>query len=240
MQYILLAAGKGHRLNMDISNKCFAQINGKSLLDYNLELANPELFSEIIMVVGYHADYIKQYVGDNYHGIKVTYVHQEPLLGIAHAIKQATPSIKEDFMMGLSDELHSRPRIQEMADYLAYSKADCVCGVVLDQVQNIRKAYTVKLNEQENMTELIEKPTQCFNNFKGTGICMMKPSMLKILDTLKPNKFRKEYEMGNWIQAGIDDGLICKIFQISDANFNINEQSDLSEAAFYFEQQHNI
>ena len=51
MQLVLLAAGKGSRLDLNVSNKCFAKVNNKCLLDYNLELfldINP---SEIILVV---------------------------------------------------------------------------------------------------------------------------------------------------------------------------------------------
>lgn len=235
MQYVLLAAGKGHRLGMNLTNKCFAQVNGKSLLDYNLELLIPGLFDELIIVVGYNADYIKNYIGNNYRGIKVTYVNQKPLLGIAHAIKQAAPYIKSNFMMALSDEIHINPNIGQMMDYLLLTEADCICGVVNDIPQNIKKAYTLKLNTIGNVTELVEKPDHCFNHYKGTGLCMMKPTMLTLLDSLKPNEIRNEYEMGNWIQAGINFGYICKIFNVSDANFNINEQSDLLEAETYYE-----
>lgn len=236
MQYILLAAGKGHRLGLNLTNKCFVQIRNKTLLDYNLELSTAGIFDEIIIVVGYNAKYIKEYVGDRYNGIKVTYVNQEPLLGIAHAIKQATPFIRADFMMALSDEIHINPQIRKMADYLSDTEADCVCGTVIDTPQNIRKAYTMSLNEAGNIIELVEKPVHCFNQYKGTGLCMMKTTMLTLLESLKPNVVRNEYEMGNWIQSGIDCGYICKTFHISDANFNINEQADLVEAEEYFKQ----
>lgn len=235
MQYILLAAGRGHRLGLNLTNKCFAKICDKTLLDYNLELSASGLFDEIIMIVGYNAKFIKEYIGDRYNGIKVTYVNQESLLGIAHAVKQAAAYIHTDFMMALSDEIHINPLVCKMADYLSETGADCVCGTVIDTPQNIRKAYTMNLNNDGNIMKLVEKPDHCFNQYKGTGLCMMKPTMLKLLTDLKPNAIRKEYEMGDWIQSGIKQGYICKSFQVSNANFNINEQKDIVEATAYFE-----
>ena len=42
MKFVLLAAGKGHRLDMKISNKCFAPINNIPLINYSLELVLPQ------------------------------------------------------------------------------------------------------------------------------------------------------------------------------------------------------
>ena len=37
MQLVLLAAGKGSRLGINVTNKCFVKVCEKYLLDYNLE-----------------------------------------------------------------------------------------------------------------------------------------------------------------------------------------------------------
>ena len=92
MKFVLLAAGKGHRLDMKISNKCFAPINNIPLINYILELVLPQYFDELIIIVGHNAEYIMKYMGESYQGIKITYVYQEPQLGIAHAILLAAPT----------------------------------------------------------------------------------------------------------------------------------------------------
>lgn len=55
MQLVLLAAGRGIRLGLDISNKCFTKICGKCLLDYNLEMFSCFDVSEIILIIGHNA-----------------------------------------------------------------------------------------------------------------------------------------------------------------------------------------
>lgn len=233
MKFVLLAAGKGHRLDMKLTNKCFAPINNIPLINYSLELVLPQYFDELIIIVGHNAEYIMKYMGESYHGIKITYVYQEPQLGIAHAILLAAPYINSDFMMCLSDEITVHPRIMSMMEKFIHSDTDCLCGVTEDTIENIQKAYTLSLNSNNLVTCLIEKPIEVFNKWKGTGLCLMRQSMLSILTELKPNQQRGEYEMGNWIQLAIDTGLKCRIEQSGDANFNINTLEDAKAAENY-------
>ena len=235
MQLVLLAAGRGIRLGLDISNKCFTKICGKCLLDYNLEMFSCFDVSEIILTVGHNAENIQKYVGTNYNGISVTYVIQHELLGIAHALKVAIPYIHEDFMMCLSDELFINPNMEDMRDFFLTDKVDCLCGVVKDSAENIKKAYTMDISETGEVLQLIEKPSQVFNQWKGTGCCLMKQTMLPILAELHPNKTRNEYEMGDWIQLAVNMGLICKIYPVADKNFNINTQQDIIAAEEYLQ-----
>lgn len=233
MQCVLLAAGKGHRLNIKVTNKCFATINNLPLIEYSLRLLTPEIFSEIIVVVGHNKQYIKDYLGSDYLGIKITYVIQEQQLGIAHAIQTAMSKICGNFMMCLSDEIIVAPDIYGMYQFFSNTNTDCVCGVTKDTEDNIKKAYTLQFNEDGIVSRLIEKPTVLFNDWRGIGLCMMKPTMLSVLKDLKKNEQRSEYEMGDWIQSAIDKGLICRIFKAGEIDFNINEVQDIQRAEAY-------
>ena len=233
MQLVLLAAGIGSRLGLDITNKCFVKIDNKYLLDYNLEQFLDINVREIILVVGHNAQYIIDYIGNSYHGIPVIYVKQEELLGIAHAVKIATPYIHDSFIMCLSDELFINNNIKQMNTYFSKNNVDCLCGIVNDTTENIQKAYTLNITTDGDILQLIEKPISVFNNWKGTGCCFMKQTMVTMLETLKPNSKRNEYEMGDWIQLAIDNGLSCKVYPIASANFNLNTQKDIALAEAY-------
>ena len=54
MQLILLAAGIGSRLKLNVTNKCFVKVCDKYLLDYNLEQFLHIKLKEIIIVVGHN------------------------------------------------------------------------------------------------------------------------------------------------------------------------------------------
>jgi len=235
MQLVLLAAGKGSRLNISVTNKCFVKVHDKCLLDHNLEMFLTLEISEIIVIVGYNAKYIKEYIGKFYHKIPVIYVMQEQLWGVAHAMKIASDYIHDNFIMCLSDELFINPSINEMNNFFESNSCDCLCGAVPDTKENIQKAYTMDLSKDGTILQLIEKPDITFNQWKGTGCCFMQQTMLTLLTELLPNAKRHEYEMGNWIQLAIDRELKCKMYPIADANFNINTQNDLAIAEMCYD-----
>lgn len=233
MQLVILAAGIGSRLGLDVTNKCFAKVCNKFLLDYTLEQFHDINLSEIILVVGHNAECIIDYLGNNYHGIPIIYAKQEQLLGVAHAVKIASPFIHDSFIMCLSDELFINYNIKDMCTYFLKNHVDCLCGIVKDTTENIQKAYTVDITSNGDILHLIEKPITVFNNWKGTGCCFMNQTMITLLQTLQPNPRRNEYEMGDWIQLAVDNGFTCKVYPIADVNFNLNTQTDIALAEEY-------
>ena len=233
MKLVVLAAGKGTRLNTAQTNKCLVKIAGKTLLEHNLDLCLDIKAEEIILVVGYNASYVKQFVGDNYKGISVRYVTQEPQLGIAHAIKLCAPDLTGSFLMCLSDELLTKPKIVAMKEFFESHGADCVCGMVKDSEERIHTAYTMNLNDKAQILYLLEKPDFAFNEYKGTGYCMFSKSMLLLLETLKKNSKRNEYEMGDWIQYAVSKAYQCYGYICGERDFNINTNADLIEAENY-------
>lgn len=72
MKIVILAAGKGARMN-DLTNmtpKPLLKYEGKNLLEHKLD-ALPENITEIIFVIGYLGDQIKEYFKDSYKGTPI-------------------------------------------------------------------------------------------------------------------------------------------------------------------------
>ncbi len=87
MQAIILAAGEGKRLRpltLD-KPKPLIEINGKSLLEHNMDKLIG-LVNEIILVIGYKGEKVKEKFGNNYRGIKIKYIKQKKLLGTGKAL----------------------------------------------------------------------------------------------------------------------------------------------------------
>lgn len=80
MKTIILAGGKGSRLESEISDlpKCLRKANKKAMLDY--VIANVSFSDEIIIVIGYKKDLVIEHTKKAY-----TYVMQEEQLGTGHA-----------------------------------------------------------------------------------------------------------------------------------------------------------
>ncbi len=117
MKALILAGGRGNRLN-ELSaeqNKCMTIVRGKPLIAYNLECALDVDVDEIVMVVGYKAETIINFLGNNYKGKTIKYVIQSEQKGLVHAIECAQKTIDgADFFLMLGDEMLFQPKHQRM------------------------------------------------------------------------------------------------------------------------------
>lgn len=76
MQAIILAAGMGKRLGeyTKQNTKCMVEVNGRKLIDRMLCQLSHLHLSRVVMVVGYEAQKLMDYVGNDYRGLKIEYV----------------------------------------------------------------------------------------------------------------------------------------------------------------------
>lgn len=77
---IILAAGKGTRLNCSLANKVMLELSGRPMLDYVVSLFERMHLSPIVAVVGFARKGIEEYFKN-----RVLYVYQKKRLGTAHA-----------------------------------------------------------------------------------------------------------------------------------------------------------
>lgn len=119
MQAVILAAGRGERLRplTDKTPKPLLKIAGKPILEHNL-LQLPQEIDEIILVVHYLKDQIKDYFGNKFDGKKIIYAEQKELLGTAHALWSCRNYLKDGkFLVMMGDDLYSKNDIKRCLKY---------------------------------------------------------------------------------------------------------------------------
>ena len=79
MLAIILAAGIGQRLgNITINKpKCLTEVNGISILKYNLNILDRYGFKKVIIVIGYLGRHIVNDIGILYGNLKIEYIENE-------------------------------------------------------------------------------------------------------------------------------------------------------------------
>lgn len=87
---IILAAGKGTRMKSDLP-KVMHTLGNQPMLEHVIENAKRDEQTEVILVVGYGAEEVKQYFGE-----RVKYAVQEQQLGTGHAVMCAMDFIHDD------------------------------------------------------------------------------------------------------------------------------------------------
>ncbi len=237
MKALILAAGRGKRLEgheeQSRLNKSMLTLGKKHLIEYSLESAQLSQVSEVIIVVGYHAEDIINAFGIQYADMRIQYVFQQEQQGLVHALEQARPALDgADFILFLSDEVLIDPRPMEMVRLFEERDLFTVCGVTeVEDQEQIKQTYSIIYNPDDNaIYRLIEKPRNPINRLMGTGNCIFRNAIFDYLPYTPINYFRGEKELPDLIQCAIDDGKQAQLFHIAAQYININTLADIARA----------
>src|SRR3989344_511325 len=115
MQAVILAAGKGTRMGDLTKNtpKPLLKIGNKTILEQTLE-SLPEEIEEVILVIGYLGEQIKNLIGGSFAGKKVTYVEQKELKGTADAIFECKDLLRGRFLVLMGDDLYNKRDLENL------------------------------------------------------------------------------------------------------------------------------
>lgn len=106
MVLAIIAGGKGTRLGRTDLPKLMVPINGKPILEYQIQLARKYRITNIYILSGFMAHVIEDYFKDGSKwGVKIHYLVEKEALGTAGAIKQLESTIKERFMVFYGDTI---------------------------------------------------------------------------------------------------------------------------------------
>ena len=153
---------------MPITKTCpkpLVKILGKPLLEHSLEVI-PDEIDEVILVVGYLADQIKNYFGERFGRFKIKYVIQSEKLGTAHALWLCRDLLAgEKFLLLYADDLQSKDDIAKCLNH--------PLAILSKEVANPERFGVVIVDEKDNVLDLVEKPEFFISNLACTGVQVM-------------------------------------------------------------------
>ena len=119
MKAVILAAGKGVRAYpLTLSKpKPLLKVANKALIRHNIEQL-VGLVDEVIIVIGYKGNMIREHLGESFEGIDITYVEQRQQLGTGHALMQAEKYVKDErFIVMMGDDIYFRGDMRKCLKY---------------------------------------------------------------------------------------------------------------------------
>jgi UDP-N-acetylglucosamine pyrophosphorylase len=91
---VIMAAGKGTRMNNPDIAKVMFSINGKPMVEHVVDLALKLDAERVVVIVGWQKDSVIDHLSKVF-GARVTCVEQNPQLGTGHAVMQAEKSLAD-------------------------------------------------------------------------------------------------------------------------------------------------
>ncbi|MGC8737849.1 MAG: sugar phosphate nucleotidyltransferase [Candidatus Hydrogenedens sp.] len=236
-QGVILAAGHGARLGPfgEQNPKPIVPIANKPLIVYQIEALKALGVTDFIVVIGHLGYRIIQTLGNgNNWGINIQYVEQEKRLGLAHAVGQLEPHIKGPFFLLLGDIFFHAPRLNLMSEVMLQNQCACVLATKEeDNIENIKKNFSVYISKEGFVTKVVEKPKYPQTNLKGCGIYLFDERIFEGIRRTPRTALRDEYELTDSIQILIDFGYPVKALSIIEWDVNLTYIKDLITCCNY-------
>ena len=194
---IILAGGKGTRMSplTKAVNKQLLPIYDKPLIFYPLSILMLANIKDILIIVnkGQLNQYKKIIPNGNNLGIKITYLEQDKPRGLPDAFVIGEKFIgKENVAMILGDNFFYGQNLT--SKLLENTKLKKGARVVLYKVQKPELFGVAKINKQNKIIDIKEKPKKYLSDLAITGLYFFDNSVVKLAKKLKPSK-RGEVEI---------------------------------------------
>jgi glucose-1-phosphate thymidylyltransferase long form len=206
MHAVVLAAGKGTRLRplTDEKPKGLVDVAGQPILTHCFDELRGLGVDELVVVVGYRGEMIREQYGDAYEGMPITYVEQDEQLGLAHALLLCEPYIDDEFVLMLGDNIF-RADLQSVVDRQQSGHVDAAFLVEEVPYEEASRYGVCVTDEQGAITNIVEKPAEPPSNLVMTGFYTFTPAIFHACHLVQPSD-RGEYELSDAIDLLLQSG----------------------------------
>ncbi|ELZ80453.1 NTP transferase domain-containing protein (plasmid) [Haloferax larsenii] len=165
MQTVILAAGRGTRMHplTDRRPKPMLPVTDRPLVAHTVDAAIEAGATSLTLVVGYEADDVRSFFGDERGGVPVEFAVQEEQRGTADAVRAAAPTLDDDepFVVLNGDALYDVPSLSTL-----YDSVPAVGSYTVDNPSS----YGVLDTDTDGfVTGVIEKPENPPSNLINAG-----------------------------------------------------------------------
>jgi len=233
MKAVILAAGEGVRLQPVTSTrpKHLIKVGGKPILEHCLNALQASGISEMLIVVHYMGDMIRQYFGDGQKlGVRIEYVEQKSAVGTGDAVGVVEPHVSGDFILVYGDLLFTEKAVKSVLELHQKEKPTATMAVVpVDKPENYG---IVELEKDTYIKRIVEKPNrqEAPTNLANAGIYVLPTEIFHKIEQISASS-RGEWEITDAISLMLKDETNFRVAKLSREDWlDIGRPWDLLEA----------
>ncbi len=212
----MLAAGRGTRMRELTAEvpKPMIEVRGKPVVQHIVEGLRDAGMPELLIVVGYHADAVRNFFGDgSRHTVAIQYVTQTVQDGTGRVVDLSHDFVDDSpFVLSYGDILVDPVNYKRVADL-----PDNVEAIVtVTRGEDVSKGGAVFLNDRMELLDLREKsePGEATSPWYNAGLYAFRPSIFEFTAKLKPSP-RGEFELTDAIRELAKSGKKVKALELT-------------------------
>lgn len=215
MKAIIPVAGAGTKLRPHTYTqpKALIPLAGKTVLSIIIDQVKEAGITEVIFIVGYLGDKIRDYVKQKYPELHVHFVHQTERLGLGHAVKMTKSIVHNDEVFVVLGDTICEYDVQEVI-----KSPHSMLGV--RKVDDPRDFGVAEIGEEGFIDHVIEKPQIPKSNMALVGLYKIKESeqMFQCLEQNMKQGLRShgEYSLTDALDCMIKMGVKFQSFKVDN------------------------
>jgi len=236
---IVLAAGRGTRINSTEVNKVTLSFLGKPLIIYSVDLLEG-ICDQTVVVVGAFAESVENVLSDR----KVTYAFQKEQLGTAHAAQVGITKIQNPtenclVLVGYGDHMmfYKKQSINRLID--CHLKSNAIVSFLSTKYHNPDHLAwgRIERDKNKNILDIIEQkdatPEQRKIKEVNPGFyCFDLNFMKKYLQLIPKSPVTGEYYLPDLIRLAVKDKLkvVAQMVRFREVGIGINRMDEITES----------
>lgn len=211
---VILAAGMGKRMKSDKA-KVLHEILGKPMIMYVVETAKKVAGNDVVLVIGNHAEKVRNIVSENH---TVIFALQKEQLGTGHAVSCALPYLPDHtkdviILCGDVPLLTFETITRLLKDHIRANRDISLLAVT---VKNPKGYGRVLFDEKMNVSGIVEELDASAEQKRiktiNTGIyCVKKEILFDSLNKIKSNNVQGEFYLTDIIELGYREGKVVGV-----------------------------
>ncbi|RKY97641.1 MAG: phosphoglucomutase, partial [Candidatus Hydrothermota bacterium] len=192
---VIMAGGFGTRIRPLTVNlpKPMLPLVGRPILEHIVYLLKQHGLDDIIMLLYYQPDVIKNYFGDGSElGVKIRYTIPDRDYGTAGAVRYAKDLFDDSRILVISGDVLTDFNLTEILDFHESKGAEAT--IALTRVENPLQFGIVITDDADRIVKFLEKPTwgEVFSDTVNTGIYVLEPSAVDSIPEGEEYDFSKQ------------------------------------------------
>lgn len=194
MKVVITAGGKGTRIKTvaDEIPKAMIPINGKPILEYQVELAKRYGFTDFLFLTGHLGDKIEEYFGNgSLWGVNIEYYQEKEPLGTAGAFAEIKDKLTSDFFVFYGDTVMDFD-MKKMLDFHKAKQSEAT--LFLHPNDHPYDSDLVDVDNDCRVSTFYPKPHEegkYYRNLVNAALYILSPSILRYINLGEKSDFGK-------------------------------------------------
>lgn len=214
------------------------KVGGQPLLHYVISRIKEMRINDVTLLVGYGQEHLREHFRDGSdYGLEFEYIDvnehlpQGSRVGLASALGVMERFINEPFLTMLGDELYLGSNHAEMKLSFEKERPQAMIGVIGGASEaDIKKNYTLRINEEGFVQEVEEKPDKPWNDILGCGTYLFQPTVFQHIRNTPVSPRSGKTELTDTLNIISHESGSLGAFFLSGKYININNSADLTRA----------